>query len=177
MNTNAKYFLLGCIFTIFIVAMGLGLYILGKSQVVNSEKSIIPQPTLSLQSSTKQLLPQQNVPPKDDSPKIYIEDAGGAISDTDKDQIVKRIITPYIDYYKDAGQGKLVTFTVSLNTNPNNVTYPFAAVGEFDTGVKNSFVIEKPGTDISWWTPECMGPCLMTDDFRNKYPEIIKILE
>jgi hypothetical protein len=177
MDLHLKYFILGILFTVFVSTIGIGIYLLGKSQTAGTSFSGLVQPTLSAQNQTQPLLPQAGASQKPEEPKIYIEDGGGAISEADKDLIVKRVIGPFVDYYKDSGQGKIVTLTVSLNNQPSNVTYPYLVNAVFDTGVKISFVIKRSESGLDWWAPECMGPCLLTDDFRAKYPEIVKILE
>jgi hypothetical protein len=169
-TTQAKYFIFGVLFALLV-----GVVIYGLSHIstipVPEASSLVIQPTLTVPS------PITKSPEKTTTPKISIEDAGGAIAESEKTQIIQKVINPFLDYYRDAGQGKIISLIISLNTKPNNVTYPFLAEGVIDSGAKMSFVIERKGIDLSWWVPECMGPCLLTDEFRGKYPEIMKKLE
>lgn len=107
---------------------------------------------------------------------VVVWEPAGAISQADRDQIQARVVDPFIDYYRDLGQGRLLTFTVSVNTQANAATYPYLAKGIFDNGVNNGFVVERAGGQIKWWYPECMGPCPLSAEFKAKYPEIAKIL-
>lgn len=172
-----KYFILGILFTLIVLAGGYGVYTLGKSRAGVQNPSSVLEPTLSVQKNFQQPFNGVTSEKAVDTPKIILNDAGGAVSESDKNQLIQKVVNPLIDYYREAGQGKLVLVNISLNTKPNNVDYPFVTEAEFDNGVKNSFVVERKSGDLSWWIPQCMGPCLLTDDFRAKYPEIIKILE
>jgi hypothetical protein len=175
MSSQAKYFLLVSFFTFIVLAAGFGIYKLGKSHMVTNSLPTTSQPALSDEQAAGSVIGQVEVQKKVQSPTIAFDNSGG-ISDADKNQILQKVINPYADYYRDAGQGTLISLTVTLNTQPNNVAFPFLGIGTFDTGVKNSFVIERKGADISWWIPQCQGPCLLTDEFRTKYPEVVKSL-
>lgn len=100
----------------------------------------------------------------------------GDISVEDKNQLIQRVVNPFIDYYAFAGQGELISLTVSVNTKTTASTYPYSAEANFDNGVSIGVAIEKKVNGLAWWYPECLMPCKVSQEYIDKYPEVAKNL-
>jgi hypothetical protein len=95
---------------------------------------------------------------------------------TDVDSLRKKVIEPYLEYYKTGSkeQGNLVTLKVEINTNQqSSKDYPYKAEAIFSSGANMGFLVSKNNSTIDWWVPECMGTCPFSPDFKTKYPEIV----
>lgn len=55
--------------------------------------------------------------------------------------------------------------------------FPYLFNAIYESGGYSGFVIEKKNGQISWWFPECMNGCNLSQNFKTKYPEIAKIVE
>ena len=92
----------------------------------------------------------------------------------DKNDIQKKIIDPFLDYYADEnGEGYLVSLAISQNAQASKTTYPYLATAIFKNGGNSGFVIGKTDGNIQYWVPECMK-CTFSASFNAKYPEIVK---
>ena len=83
MDSKAKYFFLGILFTLFIFAAGFGVYKLERSQVTPSLSPAVPQPALSTEGNTQPAIGQVNIQKKTQAPTVTFDNSGG-ISDVDK---------------------------------------------------------------------------------------------
>lgn len=102
-----------------------------------------------------------------------VYEAQGSFSESEKTEIQKKVINPFIDYYQTENTGqKLLTLTISKNTQSSKEIYPYQALGVFQGGGNQGFLIMKEGTGISWWTPECLNGCNLSVSYAAKYPEV-----
>ena len=97
-------------------------------------------------------------------------------SGPDKDDLYKKIVEPYLDYYEDQEKGSLVSLTISENPYPSKTTSPYLGTGIFKNGANEGFVIDKKNGEIDFWIPTCMI-CTFSDSFKEKYPDIVKNFE
>lgn len=108
---------------------------------------------------------------------VVVFQAEGAIPESDQEELQARVIDPIIDYYEDLPEGgNILTITAAPNNFETKVTYPYTIDAIFDNGISLGIAIERKADGLAWWYPECMGECPLSDDFRTKYPEIVKAL-
>lgn len=91
-----------------------------------------------------------------------------------KEQLQQKIISPYLDYFRETeGGGFVVSMTLSQNLSPNSTVYPYKIDIVYSNKGHNDFLVKQTNNVIDWWVPECMD-CKFSDSFVNKYPEIVK---
>lgn len=89
-------------------------------------------------------------------------------------EITKKVIDPFLDYYRDQyNAGYVKTLVIQKNLNASADTYPYKADYTFEGGVNGGFLIMKQGTGVDWWYPECLNGCTFSAAFKAKYPEIV----
>lgn len=101
-----------------------------------------------------------------------------AFKEQDKLGITKRIVEPYQLYQRELnGTQELQTIEISQNNQASAKDFPFLFSAKFDGGVNESFVIGRQGDSFNWYVPECLGGCPFSDNFKAKYPEIVKLAQ
>lgn len=95
---------------------------------------------------------------------------------TQRAEIQQKIIEPFIDYYKHiGGENALVSLLIQQQSNESiKVQYPYSLIGILDNGTHGEALMQTNGV-LSWWTPTCMGPCDYSEEFIQKYPQIVSI--
>lgn len=117
------------------------------------------------------------VPPTAEAPGpevVYLDVFGDAQA-----QIQGRQIDPFILYYRTTPDyAHIVSITIETvepTVYTPNCAYKAQAI--FEGGITAGWLICVTDGLVDWWLPECMGPCLLSDEFRAAYPEIVAILE
>jgi len=108
---------------------------------------------------------------------VVVFEAEGAMPSGDKLGIQARIIDPYIEYHTNEIGQPVVSITISPNTNVSKAEFPYLFNAVYESGGYSGLVIEKKNGQISWWFPECMNGCNLSQNFKTKYPEIAKIVD
>lgn len=136
---------------------------------VSTPTQFISPTSLPVQPST------QKVPPTlaAEAKPVVVFEAEGSFSPSDKNSIQKKIIDPFIDFYTPLQ--KIVSITISPNTNASKDMYPFLFSAIYASGGNTGFVISKTNGEVNWFIPECMNGCQFTDAFKSKYPEIVSL--
>lgn len=102
---------------------------------------------------------------------IIVYEAEGTFSQPEKDELTKKVINPFTDYYQEQNT-TLLTMTIAKNIQASKDTYPYSVNAIFANGGNQGFLVMKVGTGVDWWIPDCMGGCNLTASFKAKYPEI-----
>ena len=103
---------------------------------------------------------------------VVVYEAEGSFTLSEKTELQKKIINPFLDYYTTESDQVLLTLTISKNDKVSKDQYPYQAQAVFQ-GVGNmGFLIMKLGTGVDWWYPECMNGCNLSASYKAKYPEI-----
>ena len=173
-----KNFLLGMFVVVFVASLAAAGYFYLQNKTLTSQPSYSPvtpspsdppTPTISLtiQSSTTPTITIKET-------KAVVVFEGGVSSSGDKNELIKKIVEPYVDYYADQYEpGYLVSFTISENLHPSKTTSPYLGSGVFKNGGNEGFTIDKKDGVINWWAPSCMV-CEFSDSYKAKYPEVVK---
>lgn len=188
MQTRYLYFLLGAVSVVFFTTAIAYLLIQNRQLAATVGKMERAAPTpFPARDNSQGYQPPPTLPPtvslptkalqqKQEKKPVIVIESEGSIPAGDKSELEKKVIDPFRDYYEDlTSEYWLVSFTIGPNTNPSKTTYPYSAKAIFSNGVVSSFLIERKGTGLAWWFPDCMGPCPFSDDFKSKYPEIVAI--
>jgi hypothetical protein len=104
---------------------------------------------------------------------VVVFEAEGSFTQAEKDEIYKKVINPYLDYYSmELPDQILLTITIAKNLTDNKDIYPYSVSTIFKSGGHAGFMVTKEGTGIAWWLPECMDGCKLSAAYKAKYPEI-----
>lgn len=142
-----------------------------KNPVSPTPAFISETPTMYLENET----PSPTLPAILNSTATIVFESEQNIPANHKTQIQTRVVKPFLMYYTDqGGLDYIKTLTVSINTDANKATYPYLTKYVFGDGVNGGFVITIKDGQVSWWYPECMGPCPFSDNFKTKFPEVVK---
>ncbi len=141
-----------------------------------------PTATITVKNSPNHQL-SQNITPTSTSSQskikspVVVFEAEGSIPNADKLGIQSRIVDPFIEYNTNEVSQPMVSITISPNNNPSKTDYPYLFSAVFANGGNQGFVISKKDGQISWWFPECMNGCNLSQNFRTKYPEIADLID
>lgn len=104
---------------------------------------------------------------------VVAYDRAGLLTDAEKTQLEEKLINPYIDYHANpahnANQG-LVSMYIEV---PAEVGDDYLVTAIFKGGVINGFLFGAREQNYNYWTPDCMGGCTFSDDFKAKYPDVV----
>lgn len=105
-------------------------------------------------------------------------EAEGSFTKLEKDELAKKVINPFLDYYKmEEARQILLTLTVSKNDKESKDSYPYQAQAVFQGGGNMGFLIMKEGAGVSWWAPECLNGCTLSPAYKAKYPSVASKVE
>lgn len=133
-------------------------------------------PTATLAPSA---VPPSDTPLPSDTPEagpevVVIFTPGGLFDAAKRAEFYARIINPYIDYYAELAQTEGYPHLVSLNVQTFDTPgFPYGIDAIFDNeGYEGWLVTESSGV-VDYWVPECInGPCPLSQDFIDAYPDI-----
>ena len=100
---------------------------------------------------------------------IVIFTPSGLFTDEEKTELYDKVINPYIDYQANTDYPVL---TMDIQKS-DLVDYSYEIDVIMATGVNSGFLYGTPGQKLEYYLPTCMGPCPFTDEFKEKYPEIV----
>lgn len=98
---------------------------------------------------------------------------GGLFTDSEKNEIKTKIVDPYIYYENnvatDSSRGRLASVHVQKYGEDEREDYWYGIDAIFENGGNSGWLSGENGT-ISYWKPECMGVCTLTQAYVDKYP-------
>lgn len=154
-------------------ALVVAAYFFGQNQSLKGK--FIPVVTSTSSSTSSPQAYQQYTLPTPEPSKVTVTfDAQSAFTQAEKDEITKKVINPFLDYYKepDSSTQNLLSLTIARTNQSSKETYPFSGKALFDGGANTGFLIMKLGAGVDWWYPECLNGCNLSVVFKAKYPEI-----
>jgi hypothetical protein len=163
------------IIIILIVVVGVLGYFYVKNKPVEEisttsvETSVTPLPS-QVPSSLPVSTPLST--PSVASTAVIVFTAEGSFSQSEKDEIYKKVINPYTDYFAELSGQTLLTISIAKNSQANKDVYPYLVNTIFKDGGNGSFLVMKEGVGITWWLPDCLDTCNLSASFKAKYPEI-----
>ena len=150
-----------------------------------TDTAAAPPPTSPPSTSPPSTSPPSTSPPPTPTPPpptnppaaatvVVIFTPGGLFDDAKRAEFYARIINPYIDYYAELAQSQNYPNLVSINIQTFDTPgYPYGADAIFDNQGYEGWLIAETGGVVDVWIPECInGPCPLTQDFIDAYPEI-----
>lgn len=159
--------------TIAVIAVAGGAYFYWQNQklreIAQTPKGVdVTEPAL-VQTPRSSLLPTSISSTKK---ATVVYEAEGSFSVLEKNELKKKIIDPFLDYYTTESTEVLLTLTISKNDKANKNEYPYLAKAIFEGGGNMGFVIMKVGDGVDWWYPDCLNGCTLSTSYKAKYPEI-----
>jgi len=102
----------------------------------------------------------------------------GVFSDADRDEIMRKVVNPFMHYYRDlAAGGHPSLVSIAIEPYTGDPAWKYGADAIFEGEVYISWLMPVTGGVLDWWLPECMGTCEVSEGFRAAYPEIMSIIE
>lgn len=174
---NKGNVLLVVLVTILLVgAVGVAAYFYGQNQSLkNVYMPALQTPTPAPQAPNYQATPVvSGTPVPTGSKATVVFEAEGSFTKAEKDELYKKVINPFLDYYMEptSSTQKLLTLRIAKNDKASKDQYPYSAQAIFDGGGNMGFLVMKKNAGIDWWYPECLTKCVLSDAFKAKYPEI-----
>jgi hypothetical protein len=118
--------------------------------------------------------PQANMPIP--TPTIFVE-GEEELTEEERNELYKKVITPYIDLYREDRSDRVGLLTLSLmkETDPEVAeTRPYMLCSSFQNGRNECIGVSRIDGTFSWYQPECGVVCNFPPFFSTKYPEIVK---
>lgn len=150
-----------------------GAYLYGQNQTLKS--GVKPQQIFNTTTPITNQTPIAVFPTSSSQAKkpTVIFEAEGSFTIAEKDELKKKVINPFVDYYEMENTGQvLLTLTISKNNQASKTTYPYQGQAIFQGGGNMGFLIMKVGSGVDWWFPECLMGCNLSSAYKLKYPEI-----
>ena len=103
----------------------------------------------------------------------------GVFSDQEKEELKEKLVNPMVDYNPDT----FVSINIEIYSQDKFVggatddKYIIATVGKPDKGGSGGFIYGSKKKGIDWWTPDCLDKCEFSEEYKTKYPEVIKKYE
>jgi type III secretory pathway component EscV len=104
---------------------------------------------------------------------VIVYTPNGLFTSVEIAELEKKLLNPFVDWHRDTNI-KVVSINVEKPSPAiSGYTYKITYINEGGSNGGFLFGTQKP---LEWWLPECMAPagCVFTDDFKAKYPEIVK---
>lgn len=169
--------------TMWLVSTGLAGWFYYQNRQLKQQITLITEtpnvqvsPTVTILNSSPSPAPSNNLFPR--LPIVVFE---SPLSSNDyasqRAEIQQKIIEPYIAYYNHAyDENYTVSLLIQTQSNENiKSQYPYSLIGINKDGSFHGEAIMQDGGKLSWWTPTCMGPCDYSEEFKQKYPQIVSI--
>jgi hypothetical protein len=87
----------------------------------------------------------------------------------EKKNLEEKLINPYVDYHKE-NDLNLVAMYITV---PQNIGEEYKVVAIFGNGTEQ-FLFGAREQSYDYWKPGCMGPCDFSEEFKEKYPQIVE---
>lgn len=117
---------------------------------------------------------QDNNPQSELDLAIVTFQPGGLFSAELKNELQKKLIDPYLDFYNEDG-----IYVVTMNiAAPEQGAISWSVFATNADGSYSDFLFgDKNQTIQRWWLPDCLGDCNFSNTFKGKYPEIVSEVE
>ena len=148
-----------------VLLMGGGLvYLSNRSQVTTTQSG---DSALISQDATESA---KTKPTPSAQAALVVEYTGqNALTQTDRDQITNRIVSPARDFYSDLGGDYLISKISIEATEENSYFATFIHVNKSQEG----FLLPRTDDGFDWWMPPCITSCVFSKEFAEKYPLIV----
>lgn len=102
---------------------------------------------------------------------VIVFSAAGSIPDDVEQEILDRVINPFVDYYTEKGEIILSVQIEPMDSMSKDINYSFSYI--YANGVNGGSAIFEDKNGIKYWSPDCMV-CEFSEEYRTKYPEVVK---
>ncbi len=92
----------------------------------------------------------------------------GSFSETERQEIRKKVAEPFFDYNFD----NKTEYTLMQIDRYTGEGYKYNIYAYAGGGIQTSFLFGSVDP-LEWWTPECMNECLFTPEFEKNHPEVV----
>jgi len=165
--------LIVCIIPLGIIILGVYLF----SKYPDIRRSMLEGRIGKTSEEIKTELDENNRPTRVQKKREDVEIIWNISTNLTQDQLLEKVIWPYIDYYLDPyhydnpGRKGLQKITIDA---ADTEQVPYVLTAEFENGRNEMIGIRKNDEGFAWWIPECSKYCRFSKNFSSQYPEIIK---
>lgn len=98
---------------------------------------------------------------------VIVYNPPGAFDEAEKNELKEHLIDPFFDYYN----GKELNFIAMIISHRERDESNYSVQAIHKIGGDTSFRLFRD----RYWFPNCMGGCEFSEEFKKKYPEIVKL--
>jgi len=103
----------------------------------------------------------------------------GTFSDKEKEDLMEKVINPFIDFEKDSYvENRIISIAINKYSDSELVKmqdpkymYNISVIYEEGYG---GWLERKVGEPIDYWVPDCMDECEFSEEFQKKYPKVVE---
>ncbi|MBW3568626.1 hypothetical protein KY385_00650 [Candidatus Parcubacteria bacterium] len=135
------------------------------------------EPALSKEAaSTSDKVPTLDKKEPEEQKTIVVFEPEGLFSDKEKQELMDKLVNPMVDYHPNTfaaihieaySQDKFVG-------GESDDKYIVTTIGYEGRGGKGGFLYGSKKRGLEYWVPECQETCEFSEDYRQKYPEVVK---
>ncbi|MFA5986613.1 MAG: hypothetical protein WC819_04685 [Parcubacteria group bacterium] len=95
-------------------------------------------------------------------------------TEQEKEDLLTRIINPYIDYALESESTTPLSISIVKNTEGQNTTgYMYTIDVIFGNDTYSDWLEREVGTPLRTWTPDCMDTCTFSEQYKMKHPNVV----
>jgi hypothetical protein len=92
----------------------------------------------------------------------------------EKEDLLTRVINPYVDYTLESESTTPLAISIVKNTEGQNATgYMYTIDVIFGNDSYNDWLEREIGTPLRIWTPDCMDTCTFSEQYKIKHPDVV----
>lgn len=89
-----------------------------------------------------------------------------------KKELNEKLVNPLSDYSKE--DGKSVSALIISSTDKQKGPWDVFVI--YQDGTNRNFFYGNAKQKVqTWWIPDCLTKCEFSEEFKNKYPEVVKL--
>lgn len=182
LKSRSLIFLLALLMALSLAAGG---YLLKTADDQNKDLSSPTPPRQNLTSSEANLgenaveassLTEQLVQDQDQQKPIVVFEPEGEFTKEEKQELNEKMVKPMSDYRPDVFVAiHIETYSpYKFVSGADDDKYIVTTVGHENSGGSGSFLFGSKKKGLDYWTPDCLGSCHFSDEYRQEYPQVVE---
>lgn len=96
---------------------------------------------------------------------------GGLFDDDEKRQLQEKLLDPFFDFNGKDNYVAVIIEKIEGADNEGDFKFDVQILNK--NGSYGGFLYGE-GDRLEWWLPDCLDGCTFTDEFQEKYPELVE---